>query len=149
MNHLEGKVVVITGASSGIGAVSAKSLAARGQGALDQLITDGDSHPPDDKRRRRAAATRSPATLKREDYPAMAQAYWSSAFTSSADAIWAVVRRFNGMPDWHRGDPLRLLAGYLSLGSPLVNGTPGAERPVTSHLERVPPNLARSRRRTY
>ncbi|MFG2729164.1 hypothetical protein [Streptomyces canus] len=125
MNHLEGKVVVITGASSGIGAVSAKSLAARGQGALDQLITDGDSHPPHDKRRRRAAATRSPATLKREDYPAMAQAYWSSAFTSSADAIWAVVRRFNGMPDWHRGYPLRLLAGYLSLGSPLVNGTPG------------------------
>ncbi|MDQ0745883.1 NAD(P)-dependent dehydrogenase (short-subunit alcohol dehydrogenase family) [Streptomyces africanus] len=114
MIHLEGKVV-ITGASSGIGAVSAKSLAARGakivaaargQEALDQLITDGNSHPPhDNQRRRRAAATRSPATLKREDYPAMAQAYWSSAFTSSADAIWAVVRRFNGMPDWHPGDP--------------------------------------------
>ena len=31
----------------------------------------------------------------------MAQAYWSSAFTSSADDIWAVVRRFNGPPDWH------------------------------------------------
>lgn len=31
----------------------------------------------------------------------MAQAYWSSVFTSSADAIWAVVRRFNGLPDWH------------------------------------------------
>jgi hypothetical protein len=45
MNHLEGKVVVITGASSGIGAVSAKSLAARGQGALDQLITDGTPIP--------------------------------------------------------------------------------------------------------
>ncbi|MFJ4564743.1 SDR family oxidoreductase [Streptomyces caelestis] len=49
MNHLEGKVVVITGASSGIGAVSAKALAARGativaaargQEALDQLVTD-------------------------------------------------------------------------------------------------------------
>ncbi|MFG2135067.1 hypothetical protein ACGFNV_46070 [Streptomyces sp. NPDC048751] len=60
MNHLEGKVVVITGASFGIGAVSAKSLAARGQEALDQLITGGDSHPAHDKRRRRAAATRSP-----------------------------------------------------------------------------------------
>ncbi|WP_217236042.1 SDR family oxidoreductase [Streptomyces sp. AC555_RSS877] len=49
MNHLEGKVVVITGASSGIGAVSAKALAARGatvvaaargQEALDQLVAD-------------------------------------------------------------------------------------------------------------
>ncbi|MDI9900488.1 SDR family NAD(P)-dependent oxidoreductase [Rhodococcus sp. IEGM 1409] len=30
MNHLLDKVVVITGASSGIGAVSAKALAARG-----------------------------------------------------------------------------------------------------------------------
>ncbi|MGW0421481.1 hypothetical protein [Streptomyces sp. NPDC003015] len=44
MNHLEVKVV-ITGASSGIGAVRAKSLAARGQEALDRLITDGNSHP--------------------------------------------------------------------------------------------------------
>jgi NADP-dependent 3-hydroxy acid dehydrogenase YdfG len=49
MNHLEGKVVVITGASSGIGAVSAQALAARGativaaargQEALDQLVAD-------------------------------------------------------------------------------------------------------------
>jgi hypothetical protein len=31
----------------------------------------------------------------------MAHAYWSSAFTSSAEDIWAVVRRFNGLPDWH------------------------------------------------
>ncbi|MFE2941462.1 SDR family oxidoreductase [Streptomyces sp. NPDC059255] len=47
MNHLQDKVVVITGASSGIGAVSAKALAARGakvvlaargQEALDQLV---------------------------------------------------------------------------------------------------------------
>ncbi|MEU5959044.1 SRPBCC family protein [Streptomyces sp. NPDC047525] len=30
-----------------------------------------------------------------------AQAYWSSVFTSSADQTWAVVRRFNGLPDWH------------------------------------------------
>ncbi|MFD4478322.1 SDR family oxidoreductase [Streptomyces sp. NPDC058471] len=51
MNHLQDKVVVITGASSGIGAVSAKALAARGakivaaargQGDLDQLVTDID-----------------------------------------------------------------------------------------------------------
>jgi NADP-dependent 3-hydroxy acid dehydrogenase YdfG len=49
MNHLQGKVVVITGASSGIGAVSAKALAARGakivaasrgREALDQLVAD-------------------------------------------------------------------------------------------------------------
>ncbi|MGW0657106.1 SDR family oxidoreductase [Streptomyces umbrinus] len=49
MNHLQDKVVVITGASSGIGAVSAKALAARGakivaaargQEDLDQLVTD-------------------------------------------------------------------------------------------------------------
>lgn len=31
----------------------------------------------------------------------MAQAYWSSTFTSSADETWAVVRRFNSLPDWH------------------------------------------------
>jgi hypothetical protein len=31
----------------------------------------------------------------------MAQAYRSSAFTSSADDMWAAVRRFNGPPDWH------------------------------------------------
>lgn len=36
MNHLQGKVVVITGASSGLGAVSAKALTARGQENLDQ-----------------------------------------------------------------------------------------------------------------
>ncbi|MFC9684908.1 SDR family NAD(P)-dependent oxidoreductase, partial [Streptomyces sp. NPDC056948] len=49
MNHLQDKVVVITGASSGIGAVSAKALAARGakivaaargQDDLDQLVAD-------------------------------------------------------------------------------------------------------------
>ncbi|WP_371568873.1 SDR family oxidoreductase [Streptomyces canus] len=49
MNHLQDKVVVITGASSGIGAVSAKALsargakivaAARGQETLDQLVAD-------------------------------------------------------------------------------------------------------------
>ncbi|MEU5636672.1 SDR family oxidoreductase [Streptomyces rishiriensis] len=49
MNHLQDKVVVVTGASSGIGAVSAKALAARdakivaaarGQEALAQLVTD-------------------------------------------------------------------------------------------------------------
>ncbi|MFJ8828098.1 SDR family oxidoreductase [Streptomyces sp. NPDC102467] len=49
MNHLQDKVVVITGASSGIGAVSAKALAARGakivaaargQEDLDQLVAD-------------------------------------------------------------------------------------------------------------
>ncbi|MCG8970310.1 SDR family oxidoreductase [Streptomyces sp. CL12-4] len=49
MNHLQDKVVVITGASSGIGAVSAKALAARGativaaargQEDLDHLVAD-------------------------------------------------------------------------------------------------------------
>ncbi|MEU5959042.1 SDR family oxidoreductase [Streptomyces sp. NPDC047525] len=49
MNHLQDKVVVVTGASSGIGAVSAKALAARGakivaaargQEDLDQLVAD-------------------------------------------------------------------------------------------------------------
>ncbi|GHD22840.1 oxidoreductase [Streptomyces violarus] len=49
MNHLQDKVVVITGASSGIGAISAKALAARGakivaaarsQEDLDQLVAD-------------------------------------------------------------------------------------------------------------
>ncbi|MFD3504807.1 SDR family oxidoreductase [Streptomyces sp. NPDC058678] len=40
VNHLQDKVVVITGASSGIGAVSAKALAARGQEDLDQLVAD-------------------------------------------------------------------------------------------------------------
>ncbi|MEU5397246.1 SDR family oxidoreductase [Streptomyces tibetensis] len=49
MSHLQDKVVVITGASSGIGAVSAKALAARGakivaaargQEDLDQLVAD-------------------------------------------------------------------------------------------------------------
>jgi NADP-dependent 3-hydroxy acid dehydrogenase YdfG len=49
MNHLQDKVVVITGASSDIGTVSVKALAARdakivaaarGQEDLDQLVTD-------------------------------------------------------------------------------------------------------------
>ncbi|MGW7753844.1 SDR family oxidoreductase [Streptomyces violaceusniger] len=49
MNHLEGKVIVITGASSGIGAAAAKALAARGakvvaaargQEDLDRLVAD-------------------------------------------------------------------------------------------------------------
>ncbi|WP_055615963.1 SDR family oxidoreductase [Streptomyces phaeochromogenes] len=49
MNHLQDKAVVITGASSGIGAVSAKALAVRGakivaaaggQEDLDQLVAD-------------------------------------------------------------------------------------------------------------
>ncbi|WP_327394107.1 SDR family oxidoreductase [Streptomyces phaeochromogenes] len=49
MNHLQDKVVVITGASSGIGAAGAKALAARGakvvaaargQEDLDQLVVD-------------------------------------------------------------------------------------------------------------
>lgn len=49
MNHLDGKVIVITGASSGIGAASAKALAARGakvvaaargQEDLDRLVAD-------------------------------------------------------------------------------------------------------------
>lgn len=49
MNHLQDKVVVITGASSGIDAVSAKALAARGarivaaargREALDRLVAD-------------------------------------------------------------------------------------------------------------
>ncbi|MEV4009878.1 SRPBCC family protein [Nonomuraea angiospora] len=31
----------------------------------------------------------------------MAQAYWSSVFTSSAADLWAVIRQFNGLPDWH------------------------------------------------
>ncbi|ADI11723.1 hypothetical protein SBI_08605 [Streptomyces bingchenggensis BCW-1] len=31
----------------------------------------------------------------------MAEAYWSSVFTSSADELWSVVRRFNGLPEWH------------------------------------------------
>jgi hypothetical protein len=55
----------------------------------------------------------------------MAQAYWSSAFTSSAEDIWAVVRRFNGLPDWHPAIQ----------DSALVEGesefTPGAIRVLT------------------
>ena len=31
----------------------------------------------------------------------MAEAYWSSVFTSSADELWSCIRRFNGLPDWH------------------------------------------------
>ncbi|MEV4009879.1 SDR family oxidoreductase [Nonomuraea angiospora] len=49
MNHLDSKIVVITGASSGIGAAAARALAARGarivaaargQEALDRLVAD-------------------------------------------------------------------------------------------------------------
>jgi hypothetical protein len=31
----------------------------------------------------------------------MAEAYWSSVFTSSADELWSVIRRFDALPDWH------------------------------------------------
>ncbi|MGC5530296.1 SRPBCC family protein [Streptomyces sp. SR-10] len=55
----------------------------------------------------------------------MAQAYWSSVFTSSADETWAVVRRFNGLPDWH---PDIRASEIIGGGNGL---TPGAVRLLT------------------
>ncbi|MDQ0798177.1 SRPBCC family protein [Streptomyces sp. B1I3] len=52
----------------------------------------------------------------------MATAYWSSVFTSSADETWAVVRRFNGLPDWH---PAIRASEIIGGGNGL---TPGAVR---------------------
>jgi hypothetical protein len=55
----------------------------------------------------------------------MATAYWSSVFTSSADQTWAVVRQFNGLPDWHPA----IRASEITGGG---NGlTPGAVRLLT------------------
>ncbi|WP_239770452.1 SRPBCC family protein [Streptomyces sp. CL12-4] len=55
----------------------------------------------------------------------MATAYWSSVFTSSADQAWAVIRQFNGLPDWH----LAIRASEITGGG---NGlTPGAVRLLT------------------
>ncbi|MFC9684906.1 SRPBCC family protein [Streptomyces sp. NPDC056948] len=55
----------------------------------------------------------------------MAQAFWSSVFASSADQTWAVVRQFNGLPDWHPG----IRASEIIGGG---NGlTPGAVRILT------------------
>ncbi|WP_097968288.1 SRPBCC family protein (plasmid) [Streptomyces anulatus] len=55
----------------------------------------------------------------------MATAYWSSVFTSSADQTWAVVRRFNGLPDWH---PAIRASEIIGGGNGL---TPGAVRLLT------------------
>ncbi|KND28212.1 SRPBCC family protein [Streptomyces acidiscabies] len=55
----------------------------------------------------------------------MAQAYWSSVFTSSAGETWAVVRRFNGLPDWH---PVIRASEIIGGGNGL---TPGAVRVLT------------------
>ncbi|MEH0637364.1 SRPBCC family protein [Streptomyces bottropensis] len=55
----------------------------------------------------------------------MAQAYWSSVFTSSADETWAVVRRFNGLPDWL---PAIRASGIIGGEGGL---TPGAVRLLT------------------
>ncbi|MFG2646822.1 SRPBCC family protein [Streptomyces sp. NPDC048436] len=55
----------------------------------------------------------------------MAQAYWSSVFTSSADETWAVVRQFNGLPDWH---PAIRASEIIGGGNGL---TPGAVRLLT------------------
>ncbi|GAA2640143.1 SRPBCC family protein [Streptomyces axinellae] len=55
----------------------------------------------------------------------MAQAYWSSVFTSSADQTWAVVRRFNGLPDWHPA----IRASEITGGGDGL--TPGAVRLLT------------------
>ncbi|MEU9061796.1 SRPBCC family protein [Streptomyces sp. NPDC048430] len=55
----------------------------------------------------------------------MAQAYWSSVFTSSADQTWAVVRQFNGLPDWH---PALRASEIVGGGNGL---TPGAVRLLT------------------
>ncbi|MGW4229509.1 SRPBCC family protein [Streptomyces sp. NPDC004980] len=55
----------------------------------------------------------------------MAQAYWSSVFTSSADETWAVVRQFNSLPDWH---PAIRASDITGGGDGL---TPGAVRVLT------------------
>ncbi|MFH8500647.1 SRPBCC family protein [Streptomyces coeruleorubidus] len=55
----------------------------------------------------------------------MAQARWSSVFTSSADEVWAVARQFNGLPDWHPAIRASEIAGG---GNGL---TPGAVRVLT------------------
>ena len=55
----------------------------------------------------------------------MAQAYWSSVFTSSADETWAVVRQFNGLPDWHPA----IRASEITGGGDGL--TPGAMRVLT------------------
>ncbi|MCX5269387.1 SRPBCC family protein [Streptomyces sp. NBC_00199] len=55
----------------------------------------------------------------------MATAYWSSVFTSSADQIWAHVRRFNGLPYWHPAIRASEISGD---GDGL---TPGAVRVLT------------------
>ncbi|WP_109005362.1 SRPBCC family protein [Streptomyces rishiriensis] len=55
----------------------------------------------------------------------MATAYWSSVFTGSADAIWAVVQRFNGLPDWHPA----IRASEITGGGDEI--TPGAVRVLT------------------
>jgi hypothetical protein len=55
----------------------------------------------------------------------MATAYWSSVFTSSADQTWAVIRQFNGLPDWHPA----IRASEITGGG---NGlTPGTVRLLT------------------
>ena len=33
----------------------------------------------------------------------MPKAYASTVLNASADAVWAVIRDFNGLPDWHPG----------------------------------------------
>ncbi|MDX3804306.1 SRPBCC family protein [Streptomyces sp. AK04-3B] len=50
----------------------------------------------------------------------MAQAYWSSVFTSPADETWAVVRRFNGLPDWR---PAIRSSEIIGGGNGLTPGT--------------------------
>ncbi|PPS70042.1 MULTISPECIES: SRPBCC family protein [Streptomyces] len=55
----------------------------------------------------------------------MAQAYWGSVFTSSADQTWAVVRQFNGLPDWHPA----IRASEITGGGDGL--TPGAIRVLT------------------
>jgi hypothetical protein len=55
----------------------------------------------------------------------MAEASWSSVFTSSPDDLWAVVRRFNGLPAWHPA----IAASELADGD--AEFTPGAVRVLT------------------